>query len=142
MRIEYRKDDTKRANTWFAKIRRSDTQWLQNKFQEYINIGAQFSVEPRSDVWETFSLGHKERYGKAGYHQGKANTILSVLAGAQKKFNEGGDLTAKQLQQVQNAFEDLNKLSPDVFESVEFVEVEQYSNTGNRLEDLRQKLFE
>jgi hypothetical protein len=142
MRIEYRRYETPRAQTWFAKIRRADREWLKTRITEALIVASQFSVDQDSEIWQTFQRPDREQYGRSGWHRGKSNCIMSVLGGALGKISGGGDLTEKQVLQVTRAFEQLHQIDSQVFPRVEFSEVSEYSTTGSSLEDLRSRLFD
>lgn len=142
MLIEYRRYETPRARTWFAKIRRADTEWLKARITEALAVVCQFSVDPHSAIWHTATDSSTTRYGRSGWHRGRNNNLISVIGGALCKITAGLDLTEKQILQVTEAFQQLHHMDTSVFSPVQFKEVTEYTSTGSSIEDLRQRLFD
>ena len=65
--------------------------------------------------------------------------MISVLAGSISKIRNGGDLTAKQLQHIKTVLDVLTIVRGDP--TWDFVEVTEYTKTGDTLQDLQNRLF-
>lgn len=142
MQIEYRKDQPTTAKTWFAKITpRSELDLLRHLEQCLLDI-AEASVQGSDldkKLWEISTFANKELWHRAQQHRNQANTLISVLAGSISKIRRGGDLTAKQLQHIKTVLDVLTIVRGDPV--WDFVEVTEYSTTGNTLQDLQNRLF-
>lgn len=142
MKIEYRRDQPLTARTWFAKITPQNSQRLQRHLEQVLLDIAESSVQGTDldkKLWEAATFSNKEIWRRAQQHRNQANTMMSVLAGAISKLRGGGDLTAKQLQHIKTVLDVLVIVRGDP--EWQFVEVTEYSPTGNTLQDLQNKLF-
>lgn len=142
MQIEYRKDQPATARTWFAKIAPRSEQELLKHLERCLLDIAEASVqgtEMDRKLWEAATFSNKEIWHKAQQHRNQANTMISVLAGSISKIRNGGDLTAKQLQHIKTVLDVLTIVRGDP--EWDFVEVTEYTKTGNTLQDLQNRLF-
>jgi hypothetical protein len=142
MLIEYRKSQPPTAKTWFAKLTPNTHQQLQSHLEQLLLDIAESSVQgtkPDQKLWTAAVLADQELWHRAQQHGNQANTMVSIMAGAISKLRSGGDLTAKQLQHIETALTVFSMIRGD--QAWQFVEVEQYSSTGNSLQDLRNRLF-
>lgn len=142
MQIEYRKEQPTTARTWFAKIApKSELELLRHLEGCLLDI-AEASVQGTEldrKLWEAATFSNREIWHKAQQHRNQANTLISVLAGSISKIRNGGDLTAKQLQHIKTVLDVLTIVRGDP--AWDFVEVTEYTKTGNTLQDLQNRLF-
>lgn len=143
MKIEYRKDYPQTARTWFAKFPVSQTQPVLDRLERWQLEIAEASVQGTdrdSAIWEIATTPSKEDWHRAQQHRNQPNTMMSVLAGAISKLRSGGDLTEKQLGHVSKIAEIMHIATG--CELWEFLPVDQFTKTGNTLQDLQNRLFE
>lgn len=104
MKIKYTRDDTKNADTWFAKITKTECQILRTQLEELMSEITEHSVLD-DEVWKTATQVDREFFGRGRYFGSwTGNTMISVLGGAIKKLRSG-DLTEKQVTWVNRVFE-------------------------------------
>ena len=142
MQIEYRKDQPTTARTWFAKIAPRSEQELLKHLERCLLDIAEASVQGTEldrKLWEAATFSNKEIWHRAQQHRNQANTLISVLAGSISKIRNGGDLTAKQLQHIKTVLDVLTIVRGDP--TWDFVEVTEYTKTGDTLQDLQNRLF-
>lgn len=142
MQIEYRKDQPTTARTWFAKITPRSEQELLKHLERCLLDIAEASVQGTEldrKLWAAATFSNKEIWHKAQQHRNQANTLISVLAGSISKIRNGGDLTAKQLQHIKTVLDVLTIVRGDP--TWDFVEVTEYTKTGDTLQDLQNRLF-
>ena len=142
MQIEYRKDQPTTARTWFAKIAPRSEQELLKHLERCLLDIAEASVQGTEldrKLWEAATFANKELWHRAQQHRNQANTLISVLAGSISKIRNGGDLTAKQLQHIKTVLDVLTIVRGDPV--WDFVEVTEYTKTGDPLQDLQNRLF-
>ena len=142
MLIEYRKDQPPTAKTWFAKITPRSQAQVQAHLEQVLLDIAEASVQGSDldqKLWQAATFSNKEIWHRAQQHRNQANTMVSVLAGAISKMRRGGDLTAKQLQHIKTVLDVMTLVRGDPV--WDFQEVKEFSQTGNPIQDLQNKLF-
>jgi hypothetical protein len=142
MLIEYRREHPPTSRTWFAKITPKNQALLQAHLEQVLLDIAEASVqgtELDQKLWAAATFSNKEIWNRAQQHRNQANTLISVLAGSISKIRNGGDLTAKQLQHIKTVLDVLTLVRGDPV--WDFQEVKEYSQTGNTLQDLQNRLF-
>ena len=142
MLIEYRKSQPATARTWYAKIAPHKQALLLAHLEQCLLDIAESSVQGTDldyKLWSAATTASKTVWNRAQQHRNGANTMVSVLAGAISKLRAGGDLSAKQLQHTKTVLDVMTLVRGDAV--WDFVEVEEFSQTGNALQDLQNKLF-
>jgi hypothetical protein len=142
MLIEYRKSQPATARTWYAKIAPHKQALLLAHLEQCLLDIAESSVQGTDldyKLWSAATTASKTVWNRAQQHRNGANTMVSVLAGAISKLREGGDLSAKQLQHTKTVLDVMTLVRGDAV--WDFQQVEEFSQTGNALQDLQNKLF-
>jgi len=142
MLIEYRKSQPATARTWYAKIAPHKQALLLAHLEQCLLDCAEASVQGTDldyKLWSAATTASKTVWNRAQQHRNGANTMVSVLAGAISKLRSGGDLSAKQLQHTKTVLDVMTLVRGDAV--WDFQQVEEYSQTGNRIQDLQNKLF-
>lgn len=143
MIIEYRRSQPTTARTWFAQFRIRDRQHIQNQLEQWQLMISESSVqgtEKDRELWSVATAPDLELWHRAQRHRNQSNTMLSVLAGAVSKLRSNGDLTAKQLDHVQKICDVMAYFTQAI--PIKFTLVQEFTATGDRLEDLRARLFD
>lgn len=142
MLIEYRKHQPATARTWYARIAPHTQAGLLQHLEQCLLDIAEASVQGTDldyKLWSAATTASKTVWNRAQQHRNGANTMVSVLAGAISKLRTGGDLSAKQLQHTKTVLDVMTLVRGDAVWL--FQQVEEYSQTGNALQDLQNKLF-
>ena len=142
MLIEYRKSQPATARTWYAKIAPHKQALLLAHLEQCLLDIAESSVQGTDldyKLWSAATTASKTVWNRAQQHRNGANTMVSVLAGAISKLRTGGDLSAKQLQHTKTVLDVMTLVRGDAV--WDFQQVEEFSQTGNALQDLQNKLF-
>ena len=142
MLIEYRKHQPATARTWYARIAPHTQAGLLRHLEQCLLDIAEASVQGTDldyKLWSAATTASKTVWNRAQQHRNGANTMVSVLAGAISKLRTGGDLSAKQLQHTKTVLDVMTLVRGDAV--WDFQQVEEYSQTGNALQDLQNKLF-
>ena len=142
MLIEYRKHQPATARTWYARIAPHTQAGLLRHLEQCLLDIAEASVQGTDldyKLWTAATTASKSVWNRAQQHRNGANTMVSVLAGAISKLRTGGDLSAKQLQHTKTVLDVMTLVRGDAV--WDFQQVEEYSQTGNALQDLQNKLF-
>ena len=142
MLIEYRKSQPATARTWYAKIAPHKQALLLAHLEQCLLDIAESSVQGTDldyKLWSAATTASKTVWNRAQQHRNGANTMVSVLAGAISKMRRGGDLTAKQLQHIKTVLDVMTLVRGDPV--WDFQEVKEFSQTGNPIQDLQNKLF-
>jgi hypothetical protein len=142
MLIEYRRLEPTTAKTWFAKLTPRTQAQLQAHLEQVLLDIAESSVQGTDldqQLWQAATFSNKDIWHRAQQHRNQANTMISVLAGAISKMRRGGDLTAKQFGHIKTVLDVMTLVRGDPV--WRFQEVEEYSATGDRIQDLQNRLF-
>ena len=142
MLIEYRKHQPATARTWYARIAPHTQAGLLRHLEQCLLDIAEASVQGTDldyKLWSAATTASKTVWNRAQQHRNGANTMVSVLAGAISKLRTGGDLSAKQLQHTKTVLDVMTLVRGDAV--WDFQQVEEYSQTGNAVQDLQNKLF-
>ena len=142
MIIDYRKHEPASARTWYARIAPHTQDLLQRHLEQCLLDCAEASVQGTDldrKLWTAATTASKTIWNRAQQHRNGANTMISVLAGAISKLRTGHDLSAKQLQHTKTVLDVMTLVRGDAV--WDFQQVEEYSQTGNALQDLQNKLF-
>lgn len=143
MKIKYHVDADKQANTWFAKIPKKDTERLQAELERLLGEICEHAVIDDT-VWRTATEIDSKFWGKGKYFGSYTGaSMISVLAGAIKKL-QTGDLTAKQVDHVNQIFQVTKEFNKQGLLRVTVAEIELEAHdpdTETPLEKIRGRLF-
>lgn len=141
--MKYIKDDGKNADTWFAKITKTETQILRSQLEELLAEICEHSVMD-DQVWRTATSVDRDFFGRGRYFGSwTGNTMISVLSGAIKKLREG-DLTEKQVLWVNRIFEVAEVMQQQGLLRIKVSKIvleEDQPSQPTPMEQLRKRLF-
>jgi len=143
VKIQYKRFETANATTWFAVMRKKDTDLVRQQLERWQCQISEASVQGTDidqELWAVATTPDKEIWHRAQQHRNQPNTMISVLAGAIDKLRGGGDLTAKQLGHVIKISEIMKYFNANDSQ-VTFEQVDQFALSGNAVQDLQDRLF-
>lgn len=142
MKIIYKKLTPATARCWFARFEPHTCTQILDQLHRWQAQAAEASVlgtDQDRELWRTVTQAERAVWGVSSQHGHRANTMLSVLAGAVSKLRAGHDLTEKQLTHVtriSQVMSMINSTDPWQFEQVAtFAE-------GNTVAALQERLFD